>query len=92
MLVRCGVRYGGQREELALNNIQQFFVRCQGEQEKYSFLSKIYGLLTIGQSIIFCNVRRCRPATHSLLRAHGAGTHSVPHTRPTSLHPKNRER
>jgi len=46
-----------QREELALNNIQQFFVRCRDEADKYAFLSKIYGLLTIGSSIIFCNVR-----------------------------------
>jgi len=46
-----------QREELALNNIQQFFVHCRDEADKYAFLSKIYGLLTIGSSIIFCNVR-----------------------------------
>lgn len=31
---------------------------CRNEQHKYEVLLELYHLLTIGQSIIFCKVRR----------------------------------
>lgn len=43
-------------EELSVEGIKQFYMDCKNEEEKFEILSAIYGLLTIGQSIIF--VRR----------------------------------
>ena len=40
-------------EELSLDSIKQFFINCRSDQEKYSTLTAMYGLLEIGQSIIF---------------------------------------
>jgi superfamily II DNA/RNA helicase len=45
------------REELSIDAIQQFYVRCRDRKHKLAILSDIYGLLTIGQSIIFVHVR-----------------------------------
>ena len=40
-------------EELSLDSIKQFFINCRSDGEKYSTLTSMYGLLEIGQSIIF---------------------------------------
>jgi ATP-dependent RNA helicase DDX19/DBP5 len=45
------------RQEESLSNINQFFVLCDGFESKYRALSNIYGLITVGQSIIFCQVK-----------------------------------
>ncbi|NXG66620.1 DDX25 helicase, partial [Hemiprocne comata] len=45
-------------EELTLGNIRQFFFICQGREQKYRALCNIYGGITIGQAIIFCQTRR----------------------------------
>lgn len=44
------------REEESLNNIKQYYVNCKSLEEKYSAISNIYGVVTIGQAIIFCQV------------------------------------
>ncbi|KAI8928813.1 P-loop containing nucleoside triphosphate hydrolase protein [Entophlyctis helioformis] len=44
------------QEELSVDTIKQFYMDCKNEQHKAEVLCAIYGLLTIGQSIIF--VRR----------------------------------
>lgn len=44
------------REEESLDNIKQYYVFCKTEQEKYTAISNIYGVITIGQAIIFCQV------------------------------------
>ena len=44
------------QEELSVDGIKQFYMDCQGEDHKLEVLSAIYGLLTIGQSIIFVRV------------------------------------
>lgn len=44
------------REEESLENIQQYYVKCSGPQEKYNALTNIYGTVGIGQAIIFCQV------------------------------------
>ena len=44
------------REEESLDNIQQYYVKCKDLDEKYQALSNIYGVITIGQAIIFCHV------------------------------------
>lgn len=43
-----------QKEELNVNNIRQFYMDCKSEESKYDVLVSLYQLLTIGQSIIFC--------------------------------------
>ncbi len=51
------------KEELNVDNIKQFYMDCRDEEHKYDILVSLYSLLTVGQSIIFCQVRslRCLP-------------------------------
>ena len=46
-----------QKEELSVESIRQFYMDCRNEEHKYEVLVSLYQLLTIGQSIIFCQVR-----------------------------------
>lgn len=46
-----------QKEELSVTGIRQFYMDCKNEEHKYDILVRLYALLTIGQSIIFCQVR-----------------------------------
>lgn len=46
-----------QKEELSVDSIRQFYMDCKNEEHKYDILVSLYQLLTIGQSIIFCQVR-----------------------------------
>ncbi|XP_032140917.1 ATP-dependent RNA helicase DDX25 isoform X2 [Cebus imitator] len=46
------------KEELTLNNIRQYYVLCEHRKDKYQALCNIYGSITIGQAIIFCQTRR----------------------------------
>ncbi len=45
-----------QRSEESLSNIKQYYVWCHGEKDKFKALSNLYGVLTIGQCIVFCHV------------------------------------
>ncbi|XP_037956332.1 DEAD-box helicase Dbp80-like isoform X2 [Teleopsis dalmanni] len=45
------------RDEECLDNIKQYYVMCRGEESKYTAIQNIYGGITIGQAIIFCNTR-----------------------------------
>jgi ATP-dependent RNA helicase DDX19/DBP5 len=45
-----------QKEELSVDGIRQFYMDCRDEEHKYDILVSLYSLLTIGQSIIFCQV------------------------------------
>lgn len=45
------------KEEESLDNIKQYYVRCKDLDEKYAAITNIYGVITIGQAIIFCHVR-----------------------------------
>jgi ATP-dependent RNA helicase DDX19/DBP5 len=44
------------QEELSVDGIKQFYMDCKSEAHKAEVLCAIYGLLTIGQSIIFVRV------------------------------------
>ena len=44
------------REEESLENIKQFYVWCDNQEKKYEALANLYGVLTIGQSMVFCHV------------------------------------
>lgn len=43
-------------EELTVEGIKQLYMDCNGEDHKYEVLVKLYGLMTIGSSIIFVKV------------------------------------
>ena len=45
-------------EELTVEGIKQLYMDCASEQDKYEVLVKLYGLMTIGSSIIFVKVRK----------------------------------
>lgn len=46
------------REEESLDNIVQYYVKCTSAQEKYNALTNIYGVVGVGQAIIFCQTRK----------------------------------
>jgi superfamily II DNA/RNA helicase len=46
------------RKEESLDYIKQFYVICDGNQSKYNVILDVYGTLTVGQAIIFCEVIR----------------------------------
>jgi len=45
------------REEESLDTIKQYYVECRSQEEKYVALSNIYGVISIGQAMIFCQTR-----------------------------------
>ncbi|KAI9061072.1 DEAD-domain-containing protein [Trametes sanguinea] len=69
-----------QRNELSVDNIRQFYMDCKNEEHKYEVLVSLYQLLTIGQSIIFCQHRhtadrisqRMTAEGHKVASLHGA--------------------
>uniref|UniRef100_A0A0A9YT86 RNA helicase n=2 Tax=Lygus hesperus TaxID=30085 RepID=A0A0A9YT86_LYGHE len=46
------------REEESLDNIQQYYTLCEHKDDKYQAISNIYGGITVGQVIIFCQTRK----------------------------------
>lgn len=44
------------KEEESLDNIKQFYVKCDSAESKYEALANLYGSLTIGQTMVFCHV------------------------------------
>lgn len=46
------------KEEESLDNIKQYYVKCADLDEKYAAITNIYGVITIGQAIIFCHTRK----------------------------------
>jgi superfamily II DNA/RNA helicase len=43
-------------EDLTVEGIKQIYLDCNSEQDKFDVLVRLYGLLTIGSSIIFVKV------------------------------------
>ncbi|KAI0067271.1 DEAD-domain-containing protein [Artomyces pyxidatus] len=68
------------RNELSVDSIRQFYMDCRDEEHKYDILVSLYHLLTIGQSIIFCQHRhtadrisqRMTAEGHKVASLHGA--------------------
>ena len=54
------------REELTLDGIKQFWVRCENTQQKFAVLDDIFSLLTVGQTIIFVEVGMIVPTPVSI--------------------------
>lgn len=46
------------REEESLDNIKQYYVYCDSIESKYRSIANIYGTITIGQAMIFCQTRK----------------------------------
>lgn len=46
------------QQDLTVKGIAQMYMDCPGAQDKYDVLVKLYGLMTIGSSVIFVKVRR----------------------------------
>ncbi|KAJ3128648.1 RNA helicase required for poly(A+) mRNA export [Nowakowskiella sp. JEL0407] len=59
------------QEELSVDGIKQFYMDCKDEDHKAEVLSQIYGLLTIGQSIIFVRKREIADNLERKLKAEG---------------------
>jgi ATP-dependent RNA helicase DDX19/DBP5 len=45
------------RDELTVSGIKQMYMDCPSDEGKYETLAQLYGLMTIGSSIIFVKVR-----------------------------------
>lgn len=59
------------RNEIAVDNIRQFYMDCRNEEHKYEVLVSLYKLLTIGQSIIFCQHRHTADRISARMSAEG---------------------
>lgn len=46
------------RKQLTLEGIQQLYIDCKNDKGRFTVLSDIYGYLSVGQSIIFVQVRQ----------------------------------
>ncbi|ORZ02424.1 P-loop containing nucleoside triphosphate hydrolase protein [Syncephalastrum racemosum] len=68
------------REEESVDTIKQFYMDCRDEGHKYDVLCNLYDLLTVSQSIIFCQhrntaeeiARRMAELGHAVCALHGA--------------------
>jgi len=60
-----------QQEELSVEGIRQFYMDCRDEEHKYDILVSLYQLLTIGQSIIFCQHRHTADTISKRMIAEG---------------------
>nr|CAH0104887.1 unnamed protein product [Daphnia galeata] len=58
MIIRNPVVLKLHREQQSLDNIKQHYVVCKSKEDKYRSISNIYGVLTIGQAMIFCHTRK----------------------------------
>lgn len=62
-------------EELSVEGITQLYMVCKDYQHKYDVLSAIYGFLTIGQSMVFCQVS---PVRHHCVASIKPVMHCIP--------------
>jgi ATP-dependent RNA helicase DDX19/DBP5 len=46
-------------QQLTVKGISQMYMDCPSENDKYDILCKLYGLMTIGSSVIFVKASRC---------------------------------
>ncbi|XP_064380430.1 ATP-dependent RNA helicase DDX25 [Dromaius novaehollandiae] len=57
-LIRAPIVIKLRQEELALSAVRQYYLVCEDRVAKYRALCNIYGSITIGQAIIFCQTRK----------------------------------
>lgn len=58
-------------EELSVDGIKQFYMDCKDEEHKATTLCDLYGLMTIGQSIVFVRERRTADMLHQRMEEQG---------------------
>jgi superfamily II DNA/RNA helicase len=58
-----------QHEELTVEGIKQLYLDCADGEDKYKTLVQLYGLLTVGSSIIFVQVSNSLHRVHERLDA-----------------------
>ncbi|ORY99006.1 P-loop containing nucleoside triphosphate hydrolase protein [Syncephalastrum racemosum] len=67
------------REELSVDAIRQYYMDCDSEAHKYEVLCNLYDILTVSQSMIFCQkretadeiARRMTAMGHAVVALHG---------------------
>ncbi|PXF41679.1 ATP-dependent RNA helicase DBP5 [Gracilariopsis chorda] len=77
------------RETLSLDKVQQYYIDTGNKEERYTVLSEIYELLTLGQSIIFVRTRHEAHALTQRLRNSG---HTVSVLYGGDMSPEERDR
>lgn len=60
-----------QRNEVNVSAIKQLYMDCNDEAHKYEVLTELYGLLTIGSSIIFVSTKKTANLLYARLRQEG---------------------
>ncbi|GCF01283.1 RNA helicase required for poly(A+) mRNA export [Zygosaccharomyces mellis] len=60
-----------QRNEVNVSAIKQLYMDCNDESHKYEVLTELYGLLTIGSSIIFVSTKKTANVLYARLRQEG---------------------
>ncbi|EPE03103.1 atp-dependent rna helicase dbp5 [Ophiostoma piceae UAMH 11346] len=59
------------QQELTVRGISQMYMDCPSESEKYDVLCKLYGLMTIGSSVIFVKTRQSATEIQSRMQQDG---------------------
>lgn len=59
------------QQELTVRGISQMYMDCPSETEKYEVLCKLYGLMTIGSSVIFVKTRQSANEIQQRMEADG---------------------
>ena len=59
------------KEEESLDNIGQYWVDCATPEAKFNAISNIYGVVTIGQAMIFCQTRKTASWLVEKMKAEG---------------------
>lgn len=60
-----------QRNEVNVSAIKQLYMDCNDENHKYEVLCELYGLLTIGSSIIFVSTKKTANVLYTKLKQEG---------------------
>ncbi|GAD95290.1 hypothetical protein ATEG_08153 [Paecilomyces variotii No. 5] len=60
-----------EHEDLTVEGIKQLYLDCESDEDKYNVLVKLYGLLTIGSSIIFVKTRQSAQEIEKRMTAEG---------------------
>lgn len=60
-----------QQQQLTVKGISQMYMDCPSEQDKYDILVKLYGLMTIGSSVIFVKTRESATVIEQKMIADG---------------------
>lgn len=74
MIVRDPVIIKLKREEESLDNINQYYVECLTEKDKYLALANVFGTISMGQAFIFCQTKRSAASLAEKLRKVGFST------------------